>query len=276
MSTISSETRRVRLCTAPPREFCLADQRCCRHSPADSASSPTCRRLGHGGVQHSLVVEGAVRADGELAGGAGVPCRTQLTVSVRKSSRRGRRPRCRRAAGTSAPARSARTSPAAGGSRDTLWSARSRPLLPRAGTPPPAAQGPGTRSPRCSLVVPVTLAAVSGVDGEHSGLVAGASTIAIQVGGSIGAGRPGNGRHHQHPARRPGASLPDALTHGYTDAFRLTALVIAAAVVTSGRRSWSGIRGRRGAATGRCGRGSRWRTASLVNRPKTVSAAALS
>ncbi len=78
--------------------------------------------------------------------------------------------------------------------------------------------------------VPVTLAAVSGVDGEQSGLVAGVSTTAIQVGGAIGLAVLATVATTSTRHAALGASLPNALTHGYTDAFRLAALIIAAAV----------------------------------------------
>lgn len=78
--------------------------------------------------------------------------------------------------------------------------------------------------------VPLTLSAVSGVEEEHSGLVSGVSTTAIQVGGSVGlavlatiAATSSRGQLGTHP-------VAVALTTGYTDAFRAGAVIIVLAV----------------------------------------------
>ena len=77
--------------------------------------------------------------------------------------------------------------------------------------------------------VPLTLTAVSGVKDEHSGLVSGVSTTAIQIGGSIGVAvlatvAATTARHHA------GAAGAAALAAGYTQAFRVGAVIIALAV----------------------------------------------
>src|SRR5580692_5610733 len=74
--------------------------------------------------------------------------------------------------------------------------------------------------------VPLTLTAVSGVKEEHSGLVSGVSTTAIQIGGSIGVAvlatvAATTARHHA------GAAGAAALAAGYTQAFRAGAVIIA-------------------------------------------------
>ena len=79
-----------------------------------------------------------------------------------------------------------------------------------------------------SVFVPATLAAVSGVQEKYSGLVSGVSTTAIQVGGSIGLAvlatvAATTGRHSTVPS-------PAELTDGYTHAFRIGAVMLAAAV----------------------------------------------
>jgi hypothetical protein len=77
--------------------------------------------------------------------------------------------------------------------------------------------------------VPLTLTAVSGVKEEHSGLVSGVSTTAIQIGGSIGVAvlatvAATTASHHA------GAAGAAALAAGYTQAFRAGAVIIALAV----------------------------------------------
>lgn len=80
-----------------------------------------------------------------------------------------------------------------------------------------------------SVFVPATLAAVSGVQEKHSGLVSGVSTTAIQVGGSIGlavlatVAATTTGHH-------PGIPSPAALTDGYARAFQIAAIMLATAV----------------------------------------------
>jgi EmrB/QacA subfamily drug resistance transporter len=78
--------------------------------------------------------------------------------------------------------------------------------------------------------VPATLSAVSGVSEEHSGLVSGVSTTAIQIGGSIGVAilatiAAATTRHQ--PASTP---IHQALSAGYTHAFQIAAIIIALAV----------------------------------------------
>jgi EmrB/QacA subfamily drug resistance transporter len=77
--------------------------------------------------------------------------------------------------------------------------------------------------------VPLTLTAVSGVAEEHSGLVSGVSTTAIQIGGSIGVAvlatvAATTASHHS------AAASAAALAAGYTQAFRVGAIIIALAV----------------------------------------------
>jgi len=80
-----------------------------------------------------------------------------------------------------------------------------------------------------SVFVPATLSAVSGVQEQHSGLVSGVSTTAIQVGGSIGlavlATVAATTTGHQR-----GVPSPAALTDGYTHAFQIAAIMLATAV----------------------------------------------
>jgi EmrB/QacA subfamily drug resistance transporter len=77
--------------------------------------------------------------------------------------------------------------------------------------------------------VPLTLSAVSGVGEHDSGLVSGVSTTSIQIGGSIGVAVLGTvaATTAQHSA---GASVPLALAAGYTHAFGIGAILIAAAI----------------------------------------------
>jgi len=82
-----------------------------------------------------------------------------------------------------------------------------------------------------SVFVPVTLAAVSGVHEQHSGLVSGVSTTVIQIGGSIGLAILATVAATTTRARQAaGASAPDALTAGYTHAFQVAALILGLAV----------------------------------------------
>ena len=80
------------------------------------------------------------------------------------------------------------------------------------------------------VFVPATLSAVSGVDEEHSGLVSGVSTTAIQVGGAIGVAILATVAATTTRHATPGTPLREALTNGYTHAFLIGALVIALAV----------------------------------------------
>jgi len=80
------------------------------------------------------------------------------------------------------------------------------------------------------VFVPATLAAVSGVDEDHSGLVSGVSTTAIQIGGAIGVAILATVAATTTRHATPGTPLREALTNGYTHAFHIGALVIALAV----------------------------------------------
>jgi hypothetical protein len=78
--------------------------------------------------------------------------------------------------------------------------------------------------------VPATIAAVSGVNEQHSGLVSGVSTTAIQVGGSIGLAVLATIAATTIRSQAPGTPLPQTLTAGYTQAFQIGAIIIALAV----------------------------------------------
>ena len=78
--------------------------------------------------------------------------------------------------------------------------------------------------------VPATIAAVSGVNEQHSGLVSGVSTTAIQVGGSIGLAVLATIAATTIRSQAPGTPLPETLTAGYTQAFQIGAIIIALAV----------------------------------------------
>jgi len=80
------------------------------------------------------------------------------------------------------------------------------------------------------VFVPATLAAVSGIDEDHSGLVSGVSTTAIQIGGAIGVAILATvaATTAAHPAL--GTPMLQAVTDGYTHAFRIGSLLIAGAV----------------------------------------------
>src|ERR1039458_4258010 len=77
--------------------------------------------------------------------------------------------------------------------------------------------------------VPLTLTAVSGVTEEHSGLVSGVSTTAIQIGGSIGVAVLATVAATT-ASRHAAAASAAALAAGYTQAFRVGAVIIALAV----------------------------------------------
>src|SRR3989440_11956860 len=77
---------------------------------------------------------------------------------------------------------------------------------------------------------PATLAAVSGVKEEHSGLVSGVSLTAIQVGGAIALALLATVAATTTAHQAPGTPLPQALTAGYTRAFEVSAIIIALAV----------------------------------------------
>jgi EmrB/QacA subfamily drug resistance transporter len=79
--------------------------------------------------------------------------------------------------------------------------------------------------------VPLTISAVSGVEPEQSGLVSGVSMTAIQIGGALGLSILSTVAASTIGDRlAAGAAMPTALTDGYTDAFRIAALMVAAAV----------------------------------------------
>ena len=78
--------------------------------------------------------------------------------------------------------------------------------------------------------VPVTLAAVSGVSANHSGLVAGVSTTAIQIGGAIGLAVLATIAATTTRNQAAGTATTDALSAGYTRAFQVGAVIIALAV----------------------------------------------
>ncbi len=78
--------------------------------------------------------------------------------------------------------------------------------------------------------VPATLAAVSGVDERHSGLVAGVSTTTIQIGGAIGLAILATVAATTTAHQPRGTATANALTAGYTRAFGVAAIIIALAV----------------------------------------------
>jgi EmrB/QacA subfamily drug resistance transporter len=78
--------------------------------------------------------------------------------------------------------------------------------------------------------VPATLSAVSGVSEEHSGLVSGVSTTAIQIGGAIGLAIAATVAATTTAHVAPSTPLPQALTAGYTRAFEVSAVITALAV----------------------------------------------
>lgn len=78
--------------------------------------------------------------------------------------------------------------------------------------------------------VPTMLSAVSGVDEQHSGLVSGVSTTALQIGGAIGTAALATIAATTSRSQPHGTTLTTALAHGYTHAYRTSALIIAAAV----------------------------------------------
>ena len=78
--------------------------------------------------------------------------------------------------------------------------------------------------------VPATIAAVSGVKEQHSGLVSGVSTTAIQLGGSIGLAALATIAAATIRRQPPGTSARQAAAIGYSHAFRFGAIIIALAV----------------------------------------------
>jgi MFS family permease len=81
-----------------------------------------------------------------------------------------------------------------------------------------------------SVFVPGTLAAVSGVTHEHSGLVSGVSTTVIQVGGAIGIAVLANVATSATASVAGAMPLEEALTHGFSQAFVIAAAALAFAV----------------------------------------------
>lgn len=78
--------------------------------------------------------------------------------------------------------------------------------------------------------VPATLSAVSGVSEEHSGLVSGVSTTAVQIGGSLGLAILATVAATTTANHSTGAPSLQALSDGYTSAFKISAIIIALAV----------------------------------------------
>jgi hypothetical protein len=81
-----------------------------------------------------------------------------------------------------------------------------------------------------SVFVPGTLAAVSGVNRGHSGLVSGVSTTVIQIGGAIGIAVLANVATSSTNDAVGTMPLEQALTHGFSHAFIAAALLLAVAV----------------------------------------------
>jgi EmrB/QacA subfamily drug resistance transporter len=81
--------------------------------------------------------------------------------------------------------------------------------------------------------VPLTLAAVSGVREQNSGLVSGVSTTAIQIGGSVGIALLSTVAATTTTHLAASEGLKVALTSGYTDAFGVGAVILASAAVVA-------------------------------------------
>jgi sugar phosphate permease len=80
--------------------------------------------------------------------------------------------------------------------------------------------------------VPITIAATSGVATEDSGLASGLLNTTQQVGGSLGlAVLSAVSASRVTSALDGGSALPAALTHGFTGAFTVSAILCAAAAV---------------------------------------------
>jgi sugar phosphate permease len=80
--------------------------------------------------------------------------------------------------------------------------------------------------------VPITIAATSGVAAEDSGLASGLLNTTQQVGGSLGlAVLAAVSSSRITSALHGGSALPAALTHGFTAAFTVSAILCAAAAV---------------------------------------------
>jgi EmrB/QacA subfamily drug resistance transporter len=82
--------------------------------------------------------------------------------------------------------------------------------------------------------VPITIAATTGVAGEDSGLASGLLNTTQQVGGSLGlAVLSAVSTSRSTSALHGGSTLPAALTHGFTGAFTVSAILCAAAAVAA-------------------------------------------
>jgi sugar phosphate permease len=82
--------------------------------------------------------------------------------------------------------------------------------------------------------VPITIAATSGVAAEDSGLASGLLNTTQQVGGSLGlAVLSAISTSRITSAQDDGSTLPAALTHGFTGAFTVSAIVCAFAAVVA-------------------------------------------
>jgi sugar phosphate permease len=80
--------------------------------------------------------------------------------------------------------------------------------------------------------VPITIAATTGVAPEDSGLASGLLNTTQQVGGSLGlAVLSAVSTSRITSAAGEGSTLPEALTHGFIGAFRVSAILCAAAAV---------------------------------------------
>ena len=78
--------------------------------------------------------------------------------------------------------------------------------------------------------VPTMLSAVSGVTEQHSGLVSGVATTALQIGGAIGTAALATVAATTARHQSAGTPLHTALADGYTHAYTIAALILAAAV----------------------------------------------
>jgi MFS family permease len=82
--------------------------------------------------------------------------------------------------------------------------------------------------------VPITIAATTGVAPEDSGLASGLLNTTQQVGGSLGlAVLSSISTTRVNHALHGGATLPVALTHGFTGAFTVSAILCALAAVAA-------------------------------------------
>jgi EmrB/QacA subfamily drug resistance transporter len=80
-------------------------------------------------------------------------------------------------------------------------------------------------------LVPLTISAVSGVEESQSGLVSGVSMTTLQIGGALGLSILSTVATSTIDNRlAAGAAVPAALTDGYTDAFLIAAVMVAAAI----------------------------------------------